>query len=278
MYKYQHLLPTIFIDDVDVREYGWQFMCDEHENPLLQSMRNVELSIPQHHGAYDYGANLDPITFAIPLNIYEDNAILLQREIRNLKKHFLDGNGKPKTVKLRFDYEPDKYYNVRLYQGVPVTRELGEIADFVLPLICYEGHAWSVVRNNEVTWGSRLLTFSSPYTFGHMGDGAKTFTAPGSTVFTLAGNNLKPVLHVAGSGTNVTISWGGKTLSLGTFTNSTWIIDLEELEVSQGGMNAVHIIKGDWLNMELQRGDNQINVNGSGLNLTIRAEYRDRYF
>src|SRR5690606_9428265 len=154
-----------------------------------------------------------------------------------------------------FGYEPDKYYNVRYSGFVPIERLL-RTSQFVLPLVCYEGFANSVVKNDEITWGSTVLTFNAPYTFGHAGDGEKTFTSPGTTSVNVAGASITPIIHIIGTGTNVAISFGGKTINLGTFTNTTWEIDLGKFEATKDGISALGIINelnpdGAWLDMKL---------------------------
>jgi len=230
-------------------------------------------------GAYDYGADLEPIPFNLPIGFIRKSRADIQRTVRVIKNLLIDGRGKPKTFKLTFGYESDKYYNVRFSGGIPIERLLGQIGQFELPLICFEGHAWSSTRSDEVNWGSEVITFESDvYTFGHSGDGAKTFIIPGSTNITVSGDNVRPILHITGKGTNVTVSCGGRTFTLGTFLNSNWLIDLNEYVVLKNGVNAIHLIKGSWIGIELTQGDNQIDVNGSGLDIDFSVEFHDRYF
>lgn len=266
----------VFFDNIEIRDMN-VYLLEGHEHPLLAATRDRTDTIPGVAGAFDYGADLDPIPFNLPLGTRQSSRAEVQRTARNFKYLLLDNQGKPKTFKLKFGYAADRYYNVRYSGQLPIDR-LVRMGSFTLPLICYEGHAHSVVKNNEVTWGSKVIPFASEYKFGHKGGGAKAFTASGSTNITVTGHNLRPILHVSGSGTNVKISWGGKTMELGTFTNTTWVIGLNEFEVTKNGKNAINEIKGDWLDMELQRGENKINVSGSGLNLNLRFEFRDRYF
>lgn len=268
---------AVYFDDVEISDINL-ILERGHENPLAVGTRDRITYIPGLHGAIDYGADLEPIPFNLPMGFVRSSRVDIQSTVRKIKSLLLDGSGKPKTFKLKFGYEPDKYYNVRYSGNIPIERLLGKIGEFNLPLICFDGYAQSVVKNNEVTWGSNLLTFTAPYMFGHKGDGAKTFTASGTTNITVTGNDLRPVINVSGSGTNVKISWNGKTMELGTFSNSNWVIDLKEFEATKDGKNALDILKGDWLTMELEQGKNIINVNGSGLNLDFRVEFRDRYF
>lgn len=268
---------TIYIDDVDVRSLGLLYLAD-HDNPIISGTRDNGLVIPGRHGALDFGAELEPILFNVPLGIPTKNKYDLQAMVRKVKSILLDAYGKPKTFKLKFGYEPDKYYNVRVTGGVPIEKIFGRSGQFSLPLICHEGYALSVAKNDEVTWGSMAIPFYSDYTFGHTGDGTKSFAVEGETIVTLTGNNIRPIIHVSGTGTNVTIGWGGKTLTLGTFVEATWVIDLGEYVILKDGALSLHLISGDWLTMDLTKGDNLISINGSDLNLTFRVEYRDRYF
>lgn len=268
---------TVFIDDVDIRTLGLHLLAD-HDNPIISGTRDYGVAIPGMNGALDYGSDLEPIQFNIPLYIPAANPMELQTMVRKVKSILLDAYGKPRTFKLTFGYETDKYYNVRVSGNVPIDRIFARSGRFVLPLICHEGHALSVARNDEVTWGNTVIPFSSEYTLGHTGDGSKSFTVEGSTIVTLTGNNIRPILHITGSGTDVEIEWGGKSMNLGTFTDATWVFDLGEYVVLKNGALALHLITGDWITMEFTKGDNLINVNGSGLDLTFRVEFRDRYF
>ena len=268
---------AVYFDDIHVKELGIR-MRTGHEHPLLAGTRDRITSIPGVAGAYDYGSDLEPIPFDLPFSAYEETPIKLQQVLKSIKSILLDKRGKPRTFKLKFGYEADRYYNVRYESGVPIERLIGGMGRFNIPLICYDGHALSVAMNDEVTWGSTVIPFASDYQMGHMGDGAKIFTSSDSTIINVTGDNIRPILHVTGSGTNVSIKWGGKTLTLGTLTNTTWAIDLKEFEVTKDGLNAMHLIKGDWLNMELEQGDNQVTVNGSGLSLTVSFQFRDLFY
>lgn len=268
----------VYINGVGLRELNL-YMLQDHEHPLMTGTRDRVITIPNMHGAYDYGADLEPIPFNLPIGFMRKSRADIQRTVRIIKDLLIDGRGKPKTFKLTFGYEPDKYYNVRFSGSIPIERIFGQIGQFNLPLICFEGHAWSTTRADEVNWGSEVITFESDvYTFGHSGDGAYTFTSAGSTNVTVSGANVQPILFLNGSGSNVTVSCAGKTFTLGTFSNANWLIDLNEYVVLKDGVNAIHLIEGNWIGIELTQGDNQININGSGLNIDFSVEFHDRYF
>lgn len=268
---------AVYFDDVNVEDLGIR-MRTGHEHPLLAGTRDMTTTIPGVAGAYDYGADLESIPFNLPFQVDKETPIKLQRTLRGIKSILLDGKGKPRYFKLRFGYEPDRYYNVRYNSGIPLDRLIGGRGRFDIPLICFEGFSQSVAKNNEINWWSESIDWYSSYTWEQRG--GNTVQVNRSTVVNefVNGSDQKPIIHVNGRGLNVTIGWGGKVINLGSFISAEWVIDLEEREVSRNGANAMHLIKGDWLTIELQQGNNEVTINGSGLNLTYSVEYRDRYF
>ncbi|MDX1769890.1 MAG: phage tail family protein [Planococcaceae bacterium] len=269
---------TAFLDDVEISEYGFQLESG-HENPLLVNGTDIVTTIPGRAGQLFLDDTPGPIPFTLTTFTIQDNPFELQQKVRILKKLFTDSRGKKKYVKLRWAYEPDRFYFVRYNSDVPFERIFGKSGRASIPLICDDGFAQSVVKNDEVTWGSEVLTFASTaYTFGHTGSGVAAFLAPGTTSVEVVGDNVRPMVIVSGFGTNVTISWGGKTMTLGTFPESNWAIDLKEYVATKDGLNALDDIGGDWLTMELEPGTNVISVGGSGLDLEIAFVYSDIWF
>lgn len=267
----------IYFDDIEISQLNLVFLTN-HEHPLAPGTRDKIITIPNRHGAIDYGADLEPISLSLPFAIIRNNRMEIQQTVRKVKSFLIDKHGNPRTFKLTFGYEPDKYYNVRYSGSIPIER-LMTVGQFVLPLICYDGHAWSSTTAEEVVWGSEEIYFSNDsYTLGHGGSGAKHFIEPGQTTITVTGANIKPVLSVEGTGEDVSISWLDKTLSLGTFSNASWVLDLANYEIEKDGLNALHLIDGDWLDMELELGDNQITIEGNNLDLSFKANFRDCYF
>lgn len=270
---------TIFFDDVDVRTLGLLFLAG-HSNPLLSGTRDRDTTIAGRNGSLDFGADLDPINFNLPLYINTNNPVHLQAKAREVKDILLDANGKPRTFKLKFGYEPDKYYNVRVTGNIPIERIFARSGRFNLPLICHEGYALSISKNEDILWGSEIIVFASDYSMGNTsgGNSSKTFTSTGTMDIEVIGNNVKPIIHITGSGTNVTLNFNGKTMTLGTFTNTTWLIDLDEYVAIKNGVNGLSSIGGSWLTMQLVEGDNIVTVGGTGLNLEVSVEFNDRWY
>ncbi|PAD67032.1 hypothetical protein CHH83_20920 [Bacillus sp. 7586-K] len=271
---------SLKFDDVPIIELNLKCKLD-HDHPALSSTVDYTTTIPGMHGAYDFGADMGPKPFNLPMEIVgvrSNNEIALI--IRKIKKMLLDGYGRPKYFKLSFDYEPDKYYNVRYSGNLPIER-LVHKGKFTLPLTSFDAVAHSVVANNEVTWGSTVLTFASTsYTFGHKGSKTHNITGTKTIVETVTGDTLRPIFNIKGSGINVKVSANGQSFSLGTFSNTTWLIDGENYTVLKNGVNGLsdynkNYPEGDWI--ELLYGDNDITISGIGLNLTFEVRFRDKY-
>lgn len=266
----------VYLDGKELKELDLRMVMG-HEHPMLPDLQNIFISIPNRQGVYDYGSSLEPLYITLPLRIRKETKTDLQLVVENLKKVLLDYTGKPRLFKLSFGYEMDRYYLVRVANGIPFERVIKGYGRFDLSLVAPDPRAFSSVKNSEITWGSEIITFNSGYHFGHAGTGNKTFTGPGNTVVTVAGASIRPIITVTGKGQNVSIGWDGKSLGLGT-VDGTVIVDLHEFVVLRDGEYALHTIKGDWLNMYLSPGETTIEVTGNGLDLSINFDFQDRFF
>lgn len=113
------------------------------QHPAAPPIRDYTVSIPGRPGAYYFGSDIDPMEFNLPLIIKpQENRFELAKAIRNVVSIFTDAYGKPKEVKLTFDYEPDKYYLVR-YSGSMSIERYVRMGKFELPLVAYDPHAYA---------------------------------------------------------------------------------------------------------------------------------------
>lgn len=265
----------VFIDDIKLQDIGVIVKLESQED-MLPSTRDQVVSIPGMHGAYDFGAWIEPRSFILSCRFEERGYINLKERVRNFVMLFLDHFGKPKNVKLRFGDEPDKYYTVRYSGAIPLQRIAG-FGLFSVPLTAYDPHAYTTTSNEDVFWGSEDITFlNTSYTYGHTGGGQSTsVTSPKNIPVYVSGLAIKPVVVINGTGTNVTLSANGKTCSLGTFTNTNWTIDLHEYIVIKNGVNGMNSFTGNWL--EFLPGQNNIAVGGSNLSLTIQVKFEDKF-
>lgn len=155
----------------------------------------------------------------------------VQAIVRNVSTLLLDQYGKPKTVKLVFDYEPDRYYMARFSGFISINR-IAKAGLFPIPFKAYDPWAHSTVLADDVNWGSKVINFESSYTMEHTGsDGKKTITGPTTFNIYADGYAVKPIIEISGSATSLTVTNNGQSFTLPAFTNATWVIDCEKYTV-----------------------------------------------
>src|SRR5690625_7588243 len=98
--------------------------------------------------------------------------------ILEFNRLLVDAYGRPKTVKLRFGDEVDKYYNVRVTDSIPVDR-VAERGYITLHLTAHDPYAYSTVTADEVVCRSEVITFEWQYLLGMCGiAGRERVTSP----------------------------------------------------------------------------------------------------
>jgi len=268
------LMSRVWIDDVLLqRDFGVTVLLNSDE-PALPSLRNYNVIVPGRHGAYDFGGYFEPRHFALNCVFKRQPYDDLKRQIRALNSMFTDVYGRPKTVKLRFGDEPDKYYNVRLTEGMPVDRT-AERGFFTLGLTAFDPYAYSTVAADEILWGSDAITFEYDYLLGSEAFRGERITAPRTINVNLHGGALRPTFVIDGSALSVTLSANGKTFSLPAFSATKWEIDGENYVVKRNGTEDLAAMTGDFT--ELFNRDNAVVIGGSGLNFDLTVKYRDKY-
>lgn len=265
----------VWIDDVLLQDEGIAVLLNSEE-PALPSLRNLSITVPGRHGAYDFGAYFEPRQFTLNVVFPRQSYADLKYQIRQFNRKFVDDYGRPKTVQLRFGDEPDKYYNVRITDGISVER-VAERGFLTVNLTAYDPYAYSIINANEVTWGSEVVTFEWTYLLGMSGTGGGgvTVTSPTTTPIYVDGEALRPVIEISGKADGLTISSGGKSFSLPNFTATEWIIDGENYVVLRNGVEELSALTGDFI--ELLHGDNDVVIGGTNMDFEITVKYRDKY-
>ncbi|TKI74456.1 phage tail family protein, partial [Bacillus mycoides] len=240
-------------------------------------IRDYTVSIPGRPGAYYFGSDIDPLEFNLPLIIKpQENRLELAAAIRKMVATFIDPHGRPKVVKIIYDYEPDKYYKVQ-YSGSLSIERYFRMGKFELPLIAYDPHAYSIVESDKgIKWGDRIPWMSKI----PIGLGRTSYTI--SSPRTLSINNhgslvVRPVIEISGSANSLTLTVKGESFSIGSFTNSTILIDAERYAAIQNGQNLLFQLQGNLEKLEFTPGANAIKIGGFNLNIKIAFKYRAKY-
>lgn len=264
----------VWIDDELLQDEGITVLLSSEE-PALPSMRNLSVTVPGRHGAYDFGAYMESREFTLNIVFPRQSYTDLKRQMRKFIRKFMDTYSRPKTVKLRFGDEVDKYYNVRLTESISVERA-AERGFLSLGLTAFDPYAYSMVMADEVVWGSEVITFEWNYLLGMGGTGGGfTVTRPQVIPIYVDGEALRPIIEINGSGRDLGVSANGKYFRLPDFTNVRWVINGENYTVTRNGASVLSDLTGDFI--ELVHGDNNVIILGSGLNFELTIKYRDKY-
>lgn len=263
---------SVWIDDNELQALGLTVMLDSSE-PMLPSFRTNTMTVPGRHGAYDFGAYMDVRQFDLNCAFKRQSYTDLKAQIRHFVKLFVDDYGRPKTVKLRFGDEPDKYYDVKVSGGVPVER-LANLGFFTLPLIAHDPMAKFIVPSNDIVMGSDVPILSD--VMWETGFSGRQLTGPITFNIVNNGTTIIPFsFKLEGTGTNIRISANGRTMALGNMSGQTIEVIGEKYLVLVNGINDLTRTGGQFI--ELLPGINNVSVTGTNLNVTMSESLTYKY-
>lgn len=290
----------VFIDDVKLQDEFDLVVTLDSQEPILPSTRDMTISIPNTHGSYDYGAFLDSRVFGLSCMFKRMSYTDLKEQSRKLAKLFVDQFGRPKTVKLRFGDEPDKFYYVRLSGGVPIDRGAG-VGKFTLPLVAHDPYAYAEPNAYDPTESQKYDT-SLTYNSGLMYPNITTFDWRYRRHYTYIHNYsyydtpLKILINGYVVNPRVTNMTTGKTITVSGEYNGLLVIDPNHYTVASADeVNNTHFLSpsqpitpgklnyrnelsrfsGDFL--FLQEGTNELLFEGGNPNAVVTLDWYHRY-
>lgn len=265
----------ITLDGKKLQEFGLEVL-ENHDHPLLPNTRDNFLEIPGMDGVHDMGSNREPIYLNIPLGIGPQKSYADLRYITNQFKRFiLDPYGKPRLMKVIYEYDSNKYYMARYSGSLPIER-LIDMGRFNLPLIAPKGHSESIVESHEIHWDSEEVTMDHDYSLETVAVEDVTITSNQTLEAYVNGFAIRPKIIINGTGDNVTFQANGKSFSLKNFTNSLIEVDGETFNVYKDSVVSYSTKVGkDFL--ELLPGMNQITITGTNMNFNLSIRVRDQY-
>lgn len=244
-----------------------------HVYPMTAGIKHLTNKIPRQIGAYHFGQETGIKQYAIPVRMSENDERLAMEQLNNLNMFLFDGNYQARPLKLIFDSEPDKYINAFVSGTLEVSRNF-IVNAFDLSFVAVDPRKYSVVYNDELTWGNEIITFGSFYLLSHENVSAETHISGATTLAaSVIGLSLRPTIEISGNATNLVISANGKAITVGTFTNKTWIIDCEKYIAYRDGIETML----DMERFELMQGMNTIQFSGTGIDLNVSIRFRDKW-
>jgi predicted phage tail component-like protein len=249
------------------------------QGPAMPEIRSKTMEIAGRHGLIDFGATLGPRQFEIVCAVVSANQHVLQRTLRELAAHLLDGKGRPKTMKLIFDEEPDVFYNVRLSGSIPVDRLFG-LGQFTIPMIAYDPYAYLIQEVNEIDADSniyvdRAMSNDAQYNY-HI-------TGPSSiTIDNFGTQNVEPMIEIYGEWTSINFELGTDMLVLNDpGDGNTYYIDCANYSAYLDIPNYTPSSKLDKISgtfLSLPPGVNEIAVGGTDLlGVFITFKFRPKF-
>lgn len=243
----------VWIDDVLLqRDYGAAVTLGSEE-PALPSMRNIGVTVPGRHGAYDFGAYFEPREFALNCVFKRQSYTDLKAQIREINRLFVDQFGRPKTVKLRFGDEVDKYYNVRLTQGVTVDR-IAERGFFTIGLTAFDPYAYAgmnaydpekAIEYNSDNYFDTGLMYDNPRSFQWL------YSKHYSGIYNYSTYNTDFIISIEGTvnSPRVTNLETNVTLTLPNISNGIIEINSKDFTVVKNGVSSLIGTNGNFFDI-----------------------------
>lgn len=235
-------------------------------HPLTPDIRTNTMEIPGMEGVWDFGSEWGVRTFTIPFGKVDHDKYTMQQQLRSFVAFLLDPFGRPREIKLTFDYEPDKYYMVKLNDRIDPER-LFFTSEFEVSFVANKPQANFIVPSNEISWDADIPIMND--VLWGMGETEIKILYPRIINLVYSGTKaIRAGFRLQGTGNNVTISANGKTMSFGNMRGETYQVDGETYTIFQNGED--RLTNTEFI--ELVHGSNQVKINGSNLNLTFTEQ------
>lgn len=268
----------IWIDGELLQDDGIIYLKSSEEQSAPE-LRNMTVTIPGRHGAYDFGAFMEPRQFNLLMVFRRQNYANLKQQLRELNARLYDEYGRPKTVTLRFGDEIDKYYYVRLTGAIVPERTAGR--GFIeVPLTAFDPHAYASANEYD---SSEDIRYDEGYDYdiGLMYDNPKSFKWEYSKHYSGVNNysSLATDLMIEIQGTvqngSITNLRNNKKLTLPNINNGKLIIDGKRFTIIRNG-NA--ILEGSNYNFfDIQPGEVGFLFEGDNPNATVTYKWLHKF-
>lgn len=260
------------MDDKRLEDFGIRGYQD-HDHQATPNYSHKTMSIPGMSGQWDFGTEIRSRPFRLFFKTTADNRSDLQRLLNEFVAFLHDEFGKPRILKVTFDYEPDKHYFMKVNE--PITPErLMRANKYPVSFTAHDPYKYSNELSEDVVWGSETITFEYNYLLGHKGlGGSVKITNPQKIDIDVEGLAIQPVFVINGSANNLKISANGYSFGVPNFTDTDWEIDFEKYLVYKNGKETMLEIRKFFL----LPGRNKIKIEGNNIDIDLRIKFRDKF-
>lgn len=136
---------------------------EEQDHPLSPELQNELVKIPGKIGLKYRNNTVGIRRFNLNFGIKDNNEIVAEKRLNTFYNFLIDDKGKPRDVKIAFDYEPDKYYDVRL-DGTVNVRRIANYRSFTIPFIAADPHKYGSTIIINLTGDTRFYNLATAET------------------------------------------------------------------------------------------------------------------
>lgn len=245
-----------------------------HEHPLTPNMERKTLAIPGRVGLWDFGVEIRERPFNFPMGLIEMDRMELQYKLNKFIDFLFDPFGQPRSIKIIFDYEPDKFYLVKCSEVISPERMINA-SRFNLPFVADYPYKQFIVQSGEIIWDSDV-PIQSDVTWLSSGNDFEIKTSQTIEVFNDGNLIVRPKILINGTSSSLTLTLNGESFSFGII-NQPIVIDSERYLVNINGIDNLTVMKGNLEKLFLMPGTNRIIINGNNLDLHLTFEFYNQY-
>lgn len=254
------------------QELGLQTLRDS-KRPGLPPTVDTVVSLPNMHGAYDFGGYLGPRSLPLDCAFMARNSYELQQHIQTLAALLIDGNGKPRNLELIYSNKPDRAFTVR-YTGSWDIIRLAGLGTFTLPFTAFDPFAYQTEDTLQVTTWDTDMTWESDLSWED--EYFYEITGPVTLDINNFGLlNAKPIFEITGSFTSLSLTVGGVAFTYSAPMTGTLVLDFNLKTAKHNGANALGNTNGMF--GVLPVGNSDVIVGGSGINISMDIRFRAKY-
>lgn len=253
-------------------------MISSSRRPILPNTIDRTLAIPGRNGLWDFGADIGARQFSLQCALINWNAVALQTAIGKIASHLLDQYGKPRTMALILDLQPNRTYTVRYSGSLPIDRIIG-LGQFTLPLLAADPAGYE--PSNDYDPDDLLYDVGLDYDVGLIQQNPTGFnwkyTEQHSSLRNYSpfatGIKLTIVGNVAGG--SIEHEQSGQTLGIPSISSKTMVIDTGTMRVTIDGANGMPGTSGDFF--DLTSGDNGLIFHATAASASVAFDWRHKF-
>ncbi|WP_079708081.1 phage tail domain-containing protein [Paraliobacillus ryukyuensis] len=126
----------ITLDGIRLYDIGIH-VKSEPEYPSTPQTRDKTIEVPNMHGSHDMGAFFSALNFSLNCSVIGNSYLSTEKVVSQLKTILFDQYARPKTIKLVFEFEPEKWFYVRFSGQLSLLRRY-VLGDLSLPLTAFD--------------------------------------------------------------------------------------------------------------------------------------------